>query len=117
MLDAQAKSAYRRRLEDLREETAEAERCNDPERGRRARVETEFLLGELARGIGLGGRDRTAGDPVERARVNVTRTLRAAVQKLALHDGPLGRHLTATVQTGIFCSYNPDPRVSITWTS
>jgi hypothetical protein len=27
----------------------------------------------------------------------------------------LGRHLAATIRTGRYCSYTPDPRVPIAW--
>jgi hypothetical protein len=72
-------------------------------------------LGHLARAVGLGGRDRRAAAHAERARVNVTRVIRAAVANLArVHPG-LGRHLAVTVRTGRYCAYTPDPRVPIAW--
>ena len=42
-LDPQAKAEYRRRVEDLRADIAEAESWNDPERAARSRDELEFL--------------------------------------------------------------------------
>jgi hypothetical protein len=72
-------------------------------------------LGHLARAVGLGGRGRRAAAHAERARVNVTRAIRAAVANLArVHPG-LGRHLAVTVRTGRYCAYTPDPRVPIAW--
>jgi hypothetical protein len=38
----------------------EAEAFNDPARATRARQEMDFLVEELARAVGLGGRDRRA---------------------------------------------------------
>ena len=58
LLDATAKAAYQARLGELRAEVEEAEGFNDPVRAARAREEMEFLVGELARAVGLGGRDR-----------------------------------------------------------
>jgi hypothetical protein len=114
-LDATAKAAYQARLGELRAELAEAEACNDPVRAARVRAELDFLVGELARAVGLGGRDRRAASHAERARLNVTRTIRAAVANLARANPSLGRHLAATIRTGRYCAYTPDPRAPITW--
>ena len=115
MLDPAARDAYKRRLEDLRDALEEARRFNDPERAERAEREIEFLSDELARAVGLGGRSRVAASAAERARVNVSRTIGAVMKKIASASPALGQHLTATVRTGYFCSYVPDPRVAIAW--
>jgi non-specific serine/threonine protein kinase len=115
LLDAQAKAAYKARLEELQAELDEAADNNDPGRGAKARQEMDFLVDELARAVGLGGRDRRAASHAERARLNVTRAIRAAMANLASADPSLGRHLAATIRTGRYCSYIPDPRAPITW--
>jgi hypothetical protein len=115
LLDATAKAAYQARIQELRAELAEAEADHDPARAARARAELEFLVAELARAVGLGGRDRRAAAHAERARLNVTRAIRAAMAKLARANPLPGRHLAATARTGRYCSYLPDPRVPITW--
>lgn len=51
----------------------------------------------------------------EQARVNATRAIRGAIQRLGLHHPALGDHLAATVRTGSSCVYQPDPRVPIVW--
>jgi tetratricopeptide (TPR) repeat protein len=56
-----------------------------------------------------------AGSRVERARVNVTRTIKAAVRRIGAYDGVLERHLTATIRTGTVCAYMPDPRDPVLW--
>jgi tetratricopeptide (TPR) repeat protein len=114
-LDPEAKDAYRRRLNDLREEEAEAERFEDRERATRARAEIEFLTDELAGAVGLGGRDRKAASAAERARLSVTRAIRAALSRIGAENPALGKHFHATVRTGTYCSYNPDPRVPMSW--
>lgn len=114
-LDPEAKAAYRHRLEELRSELEEAEGFNDSERAARARHEIEFLTDELAAAVGLGGRDRRAASSAERARLSVTRAIRSALARIAEQSPELGRHLDATIRTGIFCSYNPDPRVPMVW--
>jgi tetratricopeptide (TPR) repeat protein len=115
LLDATAKAAYKARLEELREELEEAEGQGDPVGAARARAEREFLVGELARAVGLGGRDRRAASHAERARLNVTRAIRASIANLARANPSLGQHLAATIRTGRYCSYTPDPRSPITW--
>ena len=115
LLDATAKAAYQARLGELRAEVEEAEGFNDPVRATRAREEMEFLVGELARAVGLGGRDRRAASHAERARLNATRAIRAAMANLAEANPALGRHLSSTVRTGRYCAYRPDPRLPIVW--
>jgi tetratricopeptide (TPR) repeat protein len=115
VLDSKAKAAYRRRLEEIEEELSEAEELGDESRAERARTEREFLATELAAAVGLGGRDRVAASASERARVSVTRAIRSALGRIQEHSPALGRHLSATVRTGTFCSYEPDPRVPVTW--
>ena len=114
-LDAEAKAAYRLRLTEIRDELAEAERWNDPERVARLQADEDALTHELAAAIGLGGRDRNAASLSERARVSVTRAIRAAMGRIAEQSPSLDAHLEATIRTGTFCSYTPDPRVPITW--
>jgi tetratricopeptide (TPR) repeat protein len=115
LLDATAKAAYQSRIEELRAELEEAEGFNDPARAAKARVELDFLVAELARAVGLGGRDRRAAGHAERARLNATRAIRAAIANLARVHPSLGRHLVSTIRTGRYCSYTPDPRVPIVW--
>jgi hypothetical protein len=61
------------------------------------------------------GRDRRAASHAERARLNATRAIRAAMANLARANPALGRHLAATIRTGRYCCYVPDPRAPITW--
>jgi hypothetical protein len=66
--------------------------------------QTDFLVDEQARAAGLGGRDRRAASHAERARLNATRAIRAAMANLARANPALGRHLAATVRTGRYCA-------------
>jgi len=115
LLDPTTRAAYKERLDDLRDELDEAERFNDGERASRARREIEFLSDELAKAVGLGGRDSRAAAAAERARVNVTRTITAVMKKIAASSPALGEHLGATIRTGYLCSYSPDARVPVRW--
>ncbi len=74
-LDAHAKAAYRARVEELREELEEARAWTDLERAARAQEELDFIARELARALGLGGRDRPMASQAERARQNVGRAI------------------------------------------
>jgi hypothetical protein len=116
LLDATAKAAYQARLTELEEELEEAEGFNDSARAAKARQEREFLVQELGRAVGLGGRDRRAASHAERARLNATRAIRAAMANLARANPALGRHLAATIRTGRYCAYTPDPRAPLVWT-
>ncbi len=115
VLDPEARSAYRQKLEELTEELEQATSWNDPERASHAQEQIDFLTTELAGAEGLGGRSRKSASASERARVNVTRAIRSAMARVAENDAELGRHLDTTVRTGTFCSYLPDPRVPIDW--
>jgi pimeloyl-ACP methyl ester carboxylesterase len=116
-LDAAAKAAYRRRLDELEVDRQEAEAFHDPERAERARTEYDAVAAELGAALGLGGRDRRAGSPAERARLNVTRAIRAAIDHLGEHDAALGAYLTAAVTTGRACAYSPDRASPVQWTT
>jgi hypothetical protein len=115
IIDPEAREAYRSRLAELREELDEATAWNDPERATRASSEMDALTQELAGAVGLGGRERVTTSAAERARLSVTRAIRAALARIGEQSPALGRHLEATIHTGAFCSYVPDPRVPIRW--
>jgi hypothetical protein len=114
-LDDVAKNAYRERIDELRADIAQAEEWNDPERAALAASELEALTDQLSVAVGLGGRDRPTSSSSERARISVTRAIRNALERLSGESPALGRHLEATVRTGTYCSYTPDPRAPITW--
>lgn len=117
VLDREARLAYRRRIEDLQSEIESAEGWHDAERAARATEELDFLAAELASATGLGGRGRRVGSAAERARVNVTRAVRAAMTRIQEHSPALGEHLSRTIRTGTFCSYQPDPGFTPRWRS
>jgi len=114
-LDAAAKAAYRARLAELAEELAEAERFHDAGRAERAQAEIDALTEEIARGVGLGGRDRTVASAAERARQAVTHAVRAALKRLRSELPALADHLAPRIRTGLYCAYLPDPTRPIDW--
>ncbi|WP_052667390.1 hypothetical protein [Nitriliruptor alkaliphilus] len=115
LLDEQAKAAYRRRLEEIDDDLAEAETNGDTARAALAAADRDFLLAELSRAVGLGGRDRTEGSHAERARTSVTRAVRYGLDRIAQHHPSLADHLAHTVRTGTYCAYDPEPRATIHW--
>jgi hypothetical protein len=115
VLDAQAKDAYRRRLQELGEDLREAQDWGDPERIARIEEEIDALTDELARAVGLGGRDRELASPAERARVSVTKAIRTAIRTIDRESPELGAHLTASIHTGRFCSYAPPGEAPPRW--
>ncbi len=113
-IDQQARSAYRERLRDLRSDLEEAERNNDAGRVERLRGEIDFLTEELT-GAGGGGNRQRPPSHAERARLNVTRAIKAVIRRIGDGDADLGRYLESTVRTGMYCSYVPDPRFPTRW--
>jgi tetratricopeptide (TPR) repeat protein len=106
-IDGEAVRAYRRRLEDLREEELEAERFGDSARAGRARDAIEALAHELSASVGLGGKVRRSASASERARVNVQKRVKDAVRRIEELDPTVGQYLGWTVQTGAFCAFRP----------
>jgi tetratricopeptide (TPR) repeat protein len=116
VLDEQAKEAYRLRLQELADDLQEAQDWGDPERAAGIEEEIDALTDELTRAAGLGGRDRELASPAERARVSVTKAIKAAIRAIERHSPELGAHLTASVRTGRFCSYAPPGEEPPAWT-
>lgn len=104
-IDDEGVASYRRRLAELERDADDAEAAGDDVRLARAREESEWIARELSRALGLHGRDRRPGTPAERARVNVQRAIRTAVDRIAAVHPALAAHLTDTVRTGTFCVY------------
>lgn len=113
--DRQALAAYRQRLADLDAELAEAEDWADPGRLEAARAEKQALLDELSSVAGLGGRARVTGSSQERARVAVRKAIATATTRITEIDEGLGLHLRNSVQTGLVCSYEPEPGAVPEW--
>ena len=107
VLDDEARRSYRVRAEQLREEIADADRAADAPASEAASVELETLLRELVAASGLHGRTRRLGDEVERARKTVSARIRDALRRIAAIHPALAAHLTASLEIGTRCSYQP----------
>ncbi len=107
VLDDEAKSRYRRRLELLDEEIDHATAAGDDTRAAAYDDERAALLAELRAAAGLAGRTRRLGDEAERARKAVGARIRDALRKIAKDHPDLADHLRQTVSTGTTCAYHP----------
>jgi hypothetical protein len=117
MLDERAKTAYRRRLAEIEDDIEQARAVGDETREAQADAERDLLVRELARAVGLGGRDRRAASASERARSGVTRAIRQGIARIGEHEPQLGEHLNRAVRTGTSCVYVPDADAPAAWTS
>lgn len=104
ILDRRARSEYRRRVAELRAELAAAP--SDPAAAV-WRAEIEVLQRELSAAEGFGGRSRRFPSSAERARVNLTKSIRAAVARIAEANPRLGGHFEESIRTGACFSYRP----------
>jgi len=107
LLDDQARTEYQRRVTELQEGLEEAETLGDLGRADALREELDFITQELSRAYGLGGRERRAGNAAERARVNVRRRLKDAIERIGQQLPDAARYLENTIKTGSYCRYSP----------
>ncbi len=107
VLDPAAVRAYRDRLTRLQSDIDELDERGDSRRAAHRRTEHEWIMAELARAAGFGGRTRPFTDDSERARVAVGKAIRRSIDRIADADPMIGEHLRRTVHTGFRCYYQP----------
>ncbi len=105
--DERARREIRERLRLLDDEEADAESVGDRSRASQAREARQELAEAVARDLGLAGRARRVGDPVERARKTVSTRLRRTIASIGRTHPELGRHLERSIDTGAWCAYRP----------
>jgi hypothetical protein len=115
VLDPQARESYRRRLEDLDAEIAQAGDWADTARREALETERDLLVDELIAASGLGGRERVTGSNRERARVAATKAITSAIGRIMAVDSTVGRHLQRAIKTGTSCVYQPEVDRSVEW--
>ncbi|HYF66526.1 MAG TPA: tetratricopeptide repeat protein [Ohtaekwangia sp.] len=111
LFDAKAKRQYQKKIQELKEELKSAEEDNDLERMSSRQREYEFLMDHLSTSLGLGGRIRKSQGSVDKARSAVTWRIRNAIQRIDKCHPALGKHLSVSIKTGMFCSYSPEKPV------
>lgn len=110
-----ATRAAQRLADELRAEMEEARLRREFARVRHLQARIESVGVELGLLSGRGAASEGAPQCAERARLNVSRAIVAALRRIAGYHPDLGAHLRATVRTGRFCVYAPDPRVPMRW--
>lgn len=115
MVDEAARAAYRARLARLADELDAAERRGDAPASMALEAERAAIVAELKRAVGLGGRVRRDPDAAERARINVTRSIRRAIDRIGQLAPQAGLHLAASIRTGTVCRYEPAPGGPAEW--
>lgn len=115
LLDAPARTAYRRRIEELRSEIEEALAVGADDRAAVLQDECDQFVAQLAAAFGLSGRSRVASSAAERARLNITRSVRAAIARIRAELPDAGGVLDRRVRTGLYCAYEPDQADPVRW--
>jgi tetratricopeptide (TPR) repeat protein len=115
VLDDRARLAYRQRLAALDDLLDTADDTGDANAAEKLATERDALLNELRRATGLGGRARRQADDAERARINVTRNLKRAIDRIGRTAPVAAEHLAASIRTGSACRYEPGPMGPDRW--
>ena len=111
VFDEKAKTTYQRRIQYLQQEMEEAKALADNQLLEKLQEEYDRIVDHLARAIGMGGKARKVTGTIEKCRTAVTWRIRSAVKKIAEVHPALGKHLEASIKTGIFCEYSPEHEV------
>ena len=102
-------------MDELGADLAHAVQQNDVGRAAHLRAELESLRDQIVAAVGFGGRYRKAASHAERARLMVTKAIKAAIAKVRASDAELGRHLATSIKTGHCCAYDPGPVPPVSW--
>ena len=112
LIDEKAKKNYKAKLLSLQEDLSLAEVNNDYQRSAVLQKEFDDILDMLSNSMGLNGRARKSDDPIEKVRTAVTWRIRNSIKKISAIHPSLGKHLSNSIKTGLFCSYRPEKNVS-----
>lgn len=107
-MDQKAKEQYIQRIKDLQSDIDEAETMNQIEKSRSLREEYDLILDHLSQSMGLDGKTRKIGSTAEKARSAVTWRIRNTIKKIEKVHPELAKHLSTSIKTGTFCSYQPE---------
>jgi len=108
VFDQKAKEQYEQRLLVLQKAMKNAEFQQDFYTLEKLQDEYDQLIEHLSKALGLKGKVREAGNPVEKARSAVTWRIRHAIARIEMLHPLLGAHLSNAIKTGTFCTYQPD---------
>jgi hypothetical protein len=108
VFDGKAKLQYEQRLLVLQKAMKNAEFQQDFYTLEKLQDEYDQLIEHLSKALGLKGKVREAGNPVEKARSAVTWRIRHAIARIEVQHSLLGAHLSNAIKTGTLCTYQPD---------
>jgi hypothetical protein len=108
VLNERARNEYKERIDSLDWEIAEAERHNDIGRLETLRSEREFLIQQLSRDTGHGGRIRMFKTDSEKARKAVSRAINTALKNIKLQSEEMAQHLSSRIERGKSFIYRCD---------
>ena len=108
VFDEKAKRSYQKKILEIQEEIRWSENNNDLERTTTLHKEYDEIVEHLTSSLGIKGRIRKSHDTLDKTRSAVTWRIRNAIQKIEKNHPILGKHLSMSVKTGLFCSYNPE---------
>jgi TolB-like protein/Tfp pilus assembly protein PilF len=112
MIDEKARREYQKKILDLQSEMEEAEMQSDYISLKSLHEEYDNMIGHLSQSLGLRGRIRESNSTVGKARSAITWRIRNAIARIEQHHPYLGAHLSNSVKTGTFCSYNPEREIN-----
>jgi len=105
VLDHQSLNHYRKRLNEIEKDKATAAVCLDETQYLKLETEEEFILKELNKATGLGGKTRSFNTDDEKARKTITARIRNSIKRIKSIHPALGSHLEQSILTGHYCSY------------
>ena len=108
VFDEKARRSYQRKILELEDEIRWSENNNDLQRTANLHVEYDTIVDHLTTSLGLRGRVRKTHDVLDKTRSAVTWRIRNTIQKIEKVHPMLAKHLSASIKTGLFCSYNPE---------
>jgi hypothetical protein len=107
-IDDETRNQAHRRLRELQDEVREARELGQDQLEESLLGEMEKIEIYLRSATRLGGRSRRSGSTKERARGSVTSAIKGAIVAINDELPSLAVHLEAALQTGSFCSYQPE---------
>ncbi len=116
LVDDEAVEAYRRRSDEIVDQLDRADRRGDVVASTQLQAELDEITRELASAHGLGGRRRAMTSEDERSRVRVNKAIRSSIRRIGEQAPSVALHLERSIDTGLFCSYRPDPLRRVDWT-
>jgi len=111
IIDEDTLQSCQKRIIDIKNELADAEKNNDLAAQERLEAEKEQILSELNAARNLKGESRSFTDNLDKARKAVTNAIKRALENIKTHSMPLYQHLDNSIQRGIDFAYNPDRKI------